>query len=116
MPSSTSSPYEATPLRAGSTPGLERAVASLTRSRVVLWAIVVLQGISLLRSFKLTHMGWQGWTTLAAMVVSVLMLLAYGDALAQFRAIQNQRNLERLSKSHALIWATLAAVTVLQLL
>jgi hypothetical protein len=91
-------------------------VASLTRSRVVLWTILALQGISLLRSFKLTHMGWQGWATIAGMIVSILLLLAYGDALAQFRAIQNQRNLERLSKSHAWIWATLAAVTVLQLL
>jgi hypothetical protein len=91
-------------------------VASLTRSRIVLWAIVLLQGITLVRSWHLTRLGWQGWTTLAAMVVSVLLLLAYGDALAQFRGIQNQRNLERLSKSHALIWATLAAVTVLQLL
>jgi hypothetical protein len=91
-------------------------VASLTRSRVVLWAILVLQGITLLRSWHLTRMGWQGIATLAAMVVGVLLLLAYGDALAQFRALRNQHNLERLAKSHALIWMTLAATTLLQLL
>lgn len=91
-------------------------MASLTRSRLVLWTILVLQGIALLRSWHLTRMGWEGIVMIVGMVVSVLLLLAYGDAIAQFRSIRNQHNLERLAKSHALIWATLAATTLLQLL
>jgi hypothetical protein len=116
MPPTTFTPHEATHPRPGHTPGLDQAVASLIRSRVVLWAILVLEGIALLRSWHLTRMGWQGFATLAAMVVSLLLLLAYGDAIARFRVLRNQNNLERLTRSHALIWATLAATTVLQLL
>jgi hypothetical protein len=81
-----------------------------------LWAILVMQGIVLVRSWHLTRMGWQGFVILGAMVLSLLLLLAYGDAIARFRVLRNQNNLERLAKSHALIWATLAAVTLLQLL
>ena len=90
-------------------------MAVLVRSRVVLWAIVVLEGISLLRNWHFIRMGWQGIASIVAMVVSVLLLLAYGDAIAQFRAIRNQHNLERLTKTHALVWATLAATTLFSL-
>jgi hypothetical protein len=98
------------------TPGLDKAMASLIRSRVVLWAIVVLQGVALVRSWQLTRMGWQGLATLGGMVLSILLLLAYSDAIARFRDLRNQHNLERLTRSHTLIWATLAAMTLLQLL
>ncbi len=90
-------------------------MAVLVRSRVVLWAILVLEGITLIRSWHLTRMGWQGIASIVAMVVTVLMLLAYGDAIAQFRAIRNQHNLERLFKTHALVWATLAVTTLFSL-
>ena len=88
--------------------GLDRAVERLARTRVVLWVVMGLMILSAFRSISFRHLGATDWSTLAAVIVGLFLLLNYGDALAKLRALRNQRNLERATISHAVVWAAMA--------
>ena len=96
--------------------GLDRAVERLSKTRPVLWVLMVLMSISAFRSISFRQLGMTDWSALAGLLVALLLLLAYGDALAQLRTLRNQRNLERAVSTHAWVWAAMAISAVWQLL
>lgn len=111
----TTMPPTTDPVSAGSAK-LDRAVERLARTRVVLWVLMGLMTLSALRSIFSSHMRWTDWISLAGLVVGLILLLGYGDALAKFRALRNQHNLERVTMTHALVWVAVAISSVWQLL
>jgi hypothetical protein len=96
--------------------GLDHAVERLSKTRPVLWVVMGLMIISAFRSISFRHLGMTDWSALLGLIVALLLLLAYGDALTQLRTLRNQRNLERATMTHALVWAAMAVSAVWQLL